>query len=119
MNERKGLITFKGNPLTLVGAEVRIGSVAPDFIALNNDLSKFTLSSQRGKTVVLSVVPSLDTGVCSIQTKRFNEEAAKLGDDVVIVTVSMDLPFAQARWCGAEGVDRVRTAPLAPIAAIP
>ncbi len=109
MSERKGLVTFKGNPLTLVGAEVKVGAVAPDFTALNNDLSEFRLSSLKGKVVILSAVPSLDTPVCSLETQRFNQEAAKLGNNVVIVTISMDLPFAQTRWCGAEGVKAVRT----------
>lgn len=109
MTERAGLIKIKGNPLTLVGEEVRIGQMAPDFVVLDNDLEEVEFSSYRGKVCVISAVPSLDTPVCDAQTRRFNEEAGKLGDDVVVLTVSMDLPFAQKRWCGAAGVDRVHT----------
>ena len=109
MNERTGVITFKGGPLTLVGDEVRIGDRAADFTALDGDLNSVSLSEFGGKTIVISVVPSLDTPVCDIQTRRFNQEAAALGEGVVILTISMDLPFAQARWCGAAGVERVKT----------
>jgi len=109
MGERSGIITMKGNPLTLVGNEVKVGDPAPDVGVLNNDLSPVKLSSYRGKVCVISSVPSLDTPICDIETRRFNEEAAKLGSDVVILTISMDLPFAQKRWCGATGVDRVLT----------
>ena len=109
MGERSGIITMKGNPLTLVGNEVKVGDPAPDVGVLNNDLSPVKLSSYRGKVCVISSVPSLDTPICDIETRRFNEEAAKLGSDVVIFTISMDLPFAQKRWCGAAGVDRVVT----------
>ena len=109
MKERTGLTTMKGNPLTLLGDEIRIEQSAPDAVLVANDLSEVKLSSFKGKKVLLSVVPSLDTGICDIQTKRFNSEAAKLGADVVIVTVSMDLPFAQKRWCGAAGVKQVTT----------
>lgn len=101
MTERSGLITMKGNPLTLLGHEVNKGDDAPDVVLVGTDLSEVALSSLKGKTVILSVVPSLDTGVCDTQTKRFNKEAASLGDDVRIVTISMDLPFAQKRWCGS------------------
>jgi len=109
MNERTGVITFQGNPLTLVGDEVRVGDAAPDFTVLDGDLNPVSLSEFGGKTIVISVVPSLDTPVCDIQTRRFNQEAAALGQGVVILTISMDLPFAQARWCGAAGVERVKT----------
>jgi len=109
MNERKGLVTFKGGPLTLVGNEVKVGDIAPDFAALANDLSPVKLSSYRGKVCVLSSVPSLDTPVCDMETRRFNEEAKRLSADVAVLTVSMDLPFAQKRWCGAAGVEHVRT----------
>jgi len=102
-------VTMKGNPLTLTGNEVQVGQQAPDFVAVDNDMKEFHLSSLRGKTVIITAVPSLDTSVCSRETHRFNEEAAKLGQDVVILAVSMDLPFAQKRWCGAEGVQRVKT----------
>lgn len=109
MQERKGVITFGGNPLTLLGPALAVGSQAPDFTLSANDLSPKTLSDYKGKIVVLSVVPSLDTGVCDLQTKRFNKEATALGDDVKVLTVSVDLPFAQARWCGTAGVENVET----------
>ena len=109
MAERKGVITFKGGPLTLVGTEVRVGDRAPDFTALDNGLAPVSLSALRGKTVVIASVPSLDTPVCDLQTRRFNEEAGRLGDDVRILTLSMDLPFAQKRWCGAAGVKNLTT----------
>jgi thioredoxin-dependent peroxiredoxin len=107
--ERAGAVVMKGKPLTLVGNELKVGDLAPDVELTANDLSGVKISLYRGKTCIISAVPSLDTPVCSIETRRFNEEASKLGDDVVILTVSMDLPFAQKRWCGAEGVDRVIT----------
>lgn len=109
MSEQPNAVTFKGNPMTLVGDSVEVGQKAPDATLIAPDLSEKKLSEFTGKTVVLSVVPSLDTGVCDAQTRRFNEEAANLGDDVVVLTVSLDLPFAQKRWCGAAGVDRVIT----------
>lgn len=109
MQERSGVITFQGNPLTLLGAELKVGDSAPDVTLLSNDLSPIQLSSYKGKVCVISVVPSLDTPVCDMQTRRFNEEAGNLGDNVAILTMSMDLPFAQARWCGAAGVDKVAT----------
>ncbi len=109
MEERKGAVTFKGNPLTLVGRELKAGDDAPDVTLLANDLSEVKLSSLRGKVVIIASVPSLDTPVCNTEGRRFNQEAASLGDDVVILAVSADLPFAQGRWCGAAGIDRVRT----------
>lgn len=109
MNERNGLVTMKGNPITLLGNEVKVGDSAPDIVLLDNGLNPVRLSSYRGKTVIISVVPSLDTPVCDMQTRRFNTEAGKLGENVVVLTVSMDLPFAQKRWCGAVGVDHVST----------
>jgi thiol peroxidase len=109
MTERPGVITIKGNPLTLVGNETKVGDKAPDFTVLDNDLEPVDLSTYAGKVKVISVVPSLDTPVCDAQTRRFNVEAGNLGDDVVILTISMDLPFAQKRWCGAAGVDKVHT----------
>ena len=109
MEERKGSITMKGNPLTLVGSELRPGDSAPDFEILGNDLKPVKLSAFSGKVRIISTVPSLDTPVCDIETRRFNEEAGRLGSDVVILTVSMDLPFAQKRWCGASGVEKVVT----------
>ncbi len=109
MKERTGVVTFKGNPLTLVGDEVKVGQAAPDVELLANDLSTIKPSAFRGKVCVITSVPSLDTPVCDTETRRFNEAAAQLGDDAVVLTVSMDLPFAQARWCGAAGVENVKT----------
>ncbi len=109
MKERTGIITMRGNPLTLVGEEVKVGDPAPDFVVLDNNLSPIKFSSYRGKTCIISSVPSLDTPVCDTETRRFNEEAGRLGSDVVILTISMDLPFAQKRWCAAAGVDKVQT----------
>ena len=109
MTERPGIITIHGNPLTLVGDEIEVGVSAPDCEVLDNDLKPVKLSSLRGKIVVITSVPSLDTPVCDIETRRFNDEAALLGPDVQIITISMDLPFAQKRWCGAAGVEKVKT----------
>lgn len=109
MSERTGIITMHGNPLTLVGNEVNIGDMSPEATLLDNDLNPVTISSFRGKICVISAVLSLETSVCDIETRRFNQEAAELGEDVSILTISMDLPFAQKRWCGAAGVDRVIT----------
>jgi len=101
-------ITFKGNPVTLLGQEVKVGEKAPNFTVLANDLSPVTLADSKGSVRLISVVPSLDTGVCDAQTRRFNEAAANL-ENVNILTVSVDLPFAQKRWCGAAGIDKVQT----------
>ena len=109
MEERSGIITMKGNPLTLVGKAPKEGGPAPNFQVLDNNLSPVSLSSFKGKVCVISSVPSLDTPVCDMETRRFNEEAGKLGSDVQILTISVDLPFAQKRWCGAAGVDKVIT----------
>ncbi|MHC4622979.1 MAG: thiol peroxidase [Planctomycetota bacterium] len=109
MQEHKSRITMKGSPLTLVGEQVKVGDPAPDFEVLANDLSPVELSSFRGKVCIISSVPSLDTPVCDTQTRRFNKEAERLGDDVAVLTISMDLPFAQERWCGAAGVKNVQT----------
>jgi len=109
MNERQGLVNMGGNPVTIVGNELKVGDAAPDFSAVGNDMKPVRLSQFKGKVVVLAAVPSLDTPTCNLETRRFNAEAAKLGPDVVILTVSMDLPFAQKRWCGAAGVDKVIT----------
>jgi len=109
MKERKGVITMKGSPLTLVGNEVKVGEPAPDFEVLDNELKPVKLSSFRGKVCIISSVPSLDTSVCDTMTRRFNLEAGNLGENVAVLTVSMDLPFAQKRWCGAAGVNNVQT----------
>ncbi len=102
-------VTFLGNPLHLCGTPLKKGDKAPNFTVLGNDLAPKTLEEYKGKVVLISVVPSLDTGVCDTQTRRFNQEASALGENVAILTVSCDLPFAQKRWCGAAGVDRVAT----------
>jgi thioredoxin-dependent peroxiredoxin len=109
MQERKNAVTLRGNPLTLVGSDLKVGDQAPDVELLDNDLKPVKISDFRGKVVVISSVPSLDTPVCDMETRRFNSEAAGLGANVVILTVSNDLPFAQKRWCGAAGVDKVKT----------
>lgn len=109
MNERNGIITFKGNPFTLLGPELKIGDKAPDFTVVDNGLAPVTLASYAGKVKIISSVPSLDTPVCDTETRRFNQEAASLPGEVVVLTVSADLPFAQKRWCGAAGIDRVVT----------
>lgn len=107
--ERTGVATIEGNPLTLIGKEIKAGDKAPDFTVSKDLVTDVSLKDYAGKIKLISVVPSLDTGVCDFQTRRFNEEAAKLSEDVVILTISVDLPFAQARWCGAAGVDKVVT----------
>lgn len=101
-------VTFNQDPVTLLGTEVKVGDQAPNFTVLSNDLEEVSLDDFEGKVKLISVVPSVDTGVCSQQTKRFNEEADKL-DNVHVITISMDLPFAQTRWCSAEGVDNLDT----------
>ncbi|MFT9849601.1 thiol peroxidase [Aneurinibacillus sp. REN35] len=105
--EREGAITFKNNPMTLIGEEVKVGDTAKDFTVLAQGLQPYSLQDGKGKVRLISVVPSIDTGVCEAQTRRFNEEAAGL-EGVEVLTVSVDLPFAQARWCGAEGIENVK-----------
>jgi thiol peroxidase len=103
-------VTFKGNPITLQGDEVKAGQAAPDFnVQKSSDLSDYTLATSAGKTRIILAVPSLDTPVCDTETRRFNEEASKL-EGIEVVCVSMDLPFAMKRWCGAAGVENVVTA---------
>ncbi len=109
MAERANEVTFKGNPVTLLGSRVKVGDKAPNCKLLTNDLAERGIEDYRGKVCLISVVPSLDTGVCDAQTRRFNEEIGNLGDDVVGLTVSADLPFAQKRWCGAAGIDCIST----------
>ena len=99
-------ITFGGNKVTLAGKEIKVGDKAPEFVAVKNDLSVFDSKENEGKVVVYSVAPSIDTPVCSLQTRTFNEEAAELRDDIAIVTITVDLPFAQARFCANEGIDK-------------
>lgn len=109
MPERAGLVTMKGNPLTLIGNEVKVGEEAPDVIVLDNNLTPVKLSSYRPKICIISSVPSLDTPVCDIETRKFNEVVSKLDEKIRILTISMDLPFAQKRWCGAAGVENLQT----------
>ncbi|NJD63283.1 MAG: thiol peroxidase [Deltaproteobacteria bacterium] len=108
MEERSGIVTFKGKSVTLLGPEIKAGDQAPDFRAVDGSLAPVSLSDFKGKIKVFSCVPSLDTPVCDMETRRFNLEAAKLPEKVALVTISLDLPFAQKRWCGAAGVDRVK-----------
>lgn len=109
MPERKGIVTSGGSPLTLVGSEIKVGDRAPDFTVIDNDMKPVRFSSFDGKVRIVAAVPSLDTSVCDMETRRFNQEAGKLSQDIVILTVSMDLPFAQKRWCGTAGVTHVKT----------
>ncbi len=109
MQERKGIITFQGNPLTLVGPEIKVKQAAPDFEILSGDLKKLTLKDFCGKVKVICTVPSLDTPVCDFEIKRFNEEAVKFSKKIVVLFVSMDLPFAQSRFCQNFRVDHVST----------
>lgn len=102
-------VTLRGNALTLGGTEVKPGQAAPDFTAVDNGLQTVRLGDARGKVVILSSVPSLDTPVCDTETRRFNQEAAGLAGGVEVWTISMDLPFAQKRWCGAAGITAVKT----------
>jgi thiol peroxidase len=107
--ERTGVITFLGGPLTLIGPEVKAGQKAPDFTLLDNGLAPKSLKDFAGKTIVFSVTPSLDTPVCDAQLRRFNDAASKLGDDVLILNVSMDLPFANKRFCSVAGIEKAVT----------
>ncbi len=108
MEEKKGVATFKSNPVTLVGPEVKVGDKAPDFRLLTIEMTEVGLSESKGRVRLLSVVTSLDTPVCDLQTQRFEDEAGKL-KDVVIYTISMDLPFAQARYCGTHNITNLQT----------
>jgi len=108
MEERKGAVTYRGQPVTLLGPEIKVGQKAPDFRLLAIDMKEVRLSQSRGKVRLLSVVHSLDTPVCDLQTQRFEEEAGKF-KDVIIYTISMDLPFAQARYCGAHNIKNLQT----------
>ncbi len=108
-DERPGAVTFKGAPMTLVGPDLHVGDSAPDFEAIGKDLSPVTLGTDAGKTRLFIVVPSLDTSVCSLETKKFNDRVKALPDSVVAYVISADLPFAQNRYASAEGVDSVKT----------
>lgn len=107
--ERQGIITFKGNPFTLVGQPVACGDAAPDFRVVDNALQPVTLASSSGKIRLITVLPSLDTPVCDTMTRTFNQQAAELPENVAVYTISLDLPFAQKRWCGNAGVANVQT----------
>ncbi|MFV2067286.1 MAG: thiol peroxidase [Pirellulales bacterium] len=109
---RPGAVTFQGNPLTLAGGEVQVGSPAPDFTLhyFDNGMQQITAADLKGKPTILSVVPSLDTPVCATQTKKFNEVLGELGDRINAITVSLDLPFAMNRFCGAEQITNIRPA---------
>ena len=109
MIERPEAVTMRGNPLTLLGPELKVGDRAPDFSLVTNEMQPVTLADYKGMALALVSVPSLDTPVCAVDTRRFNAEAAKLDASVRILTISMDLPFAQKRWCGAMGIDTVET----------
>ena len=109
MNERAEAVTLKGNPMTLVGDELKVGDAAPEFHLKATDMSDKSLADYAGKVKLISVVPSLDTPVCDTETRKFNESASDLGDGVVVLTVSVDTPMAQKRWCGAAGVENVET----------
>ncbi len=107
--ERSQAVTMHGTPLTLVGPELAVGDPAPDFTLCDNDLKPVRLQDSKGRVRLLTVVPSLDTSVCDTMARRFNEEVVGLSEDLVVYTISADLPFAQKRWCGAAGVERVQT----------
>lgn len=106
--ERKGIVTIKGNPLALLGAELKIGDKSPDFTVLDGDLKEISLKDFSGKIKLISVTPSLDTPVCDMQSRRFNQEAAKLPENVAVLNISMDLPFAISRFCTTAGIDKVK-----------
>ena len=105
---RQGEVTLKGNPVNLAGKALTAGAAAPDYSLQGNGLEEVTLASSQGKTRIIATIPSLDTAVCSLETKKFNDQAATLPNAEILV-VSMDLPFGQKRWCGAENVDKVKT----------
>ena len=107
-NVRSGAVTLKGNPVDLAGDALTVGSAAPEFSLQTNDLADVTLASSNGKVRIIATIPSLDTSVCHEETRKFNEAAAAL-EGVEVIVVSMDLPFGQKRWCGAEGIDKVQT----------
>ena len=109
MTERKNVVTFKGDPVTLVGEEVKVGDKAKDFTVLSTDLKEIKLNDYRGKVVIISVFPSIDTGVCALQTTRFNQEAGKFPEDIQLLTISVDLPFALSRFCADKGLKNALT----------
>ena len=107
--QRTGVATFKTNPITLLGPDVGVGNQAPEFRVVDNGLQPVTLADSAGKIRLIAVVPSLDTPVCDTMTRTFNQDAARLPDNVEVYTISLDLPFAQKRWCGNAGIDKVKT----------
>jgi len=107
--ERQGIVTFKGNPVTLLGPDVAVGDKAPDFRAVDTGLQPVTLDDSKGRVRLIAAVPSIDTPVCDTMTRTFNEEVARLPEAVVAYTISVDLPFAQKRWCGNAGIERMQT----------
>lgn len=109
MEERTGVTTFKGTPVTLLGPALKVGDRAPDFQVVDTAMTPVGLDDFAGKTKIICAVPSLDTPVCDTEIRRFNREAAGLADDIVVLTISLDLPFAQKRWCAAAEIDRVKT----------
>ncbi|MGM0496496.1 MAG: thiol peroxidase [Bacteroidota bacterium] len=109
MERNREKVTFQGNPVTLIGNEIKTGDKAPDFTVINNELKPVKMSNFDGKVKILSIFPSVDTGVCSKQNHRFNKEASELSEDIVILAISNDLPFALSRFCGAEGIDKIET----------
>lgn len=109
MDKNNTKVTFKGNPITLLGKETKVNDKAVDFTVLNNSLEPVKLSDFDGKVKILSLFPSIDTGVCSKQAHTFNQKASSLSDDIVILAISNDLPFALSRFCGAEGIDNLIT----------
>ncbi len=106
--KRAGVVTFKQNPVNLIGPDISVGSPAPNFQVVDTALEPVTLASAKGKIQLIAVVPSIDTGVCDTMTRKFNQDAAALPESVAVYTISMDLPFAQKRWCGAAGIERVQ-----------
>jgi thiol peroxidase len=108
LEERQAAIMFKGKPLTLIGPEIKPDDAAPDFSVLDSNLTEVEFKEFKQRACLISVVPSLDTPVCDMQTRKFNQEAANLPDEVVLLTISMDLPFAQRRFCSLAGIDRIK-----------
>lgn len=108
MEKRTNVIKFAGNAMTLIGTEIKIGDIAPDFTALSPDLSPLSLSSTKGQVRVISVVPSIDTPVCDMQTRWFNEEAAKI-EGLTVLSISVDLPFAIKKYCATKGIENIKT----------
>ncbi len=106
--ERFGIVKFRGQEVTVIGADLKVGEAAPEFTVQSLDWAVFNgLANTQGKVRIIAAVPSLDTEVCDRETRRFNQEAASLSKDIAILVISNDLPFAQKRWCGAAGVDQV------------